>query len=402
MKNIVITGFSMNNFYSAGIFQTTLAYATAFKKLGHNVKIVVKDSDKISELKNSQNEPLIWLGNEYISTDELLKLESVDYLIYMGFIYDAIKDGGNGMYEALRSKFPDANFVYASFYNIPSALIAGITNETGFLSVKFENFNETFDELWVLESHIKGTRALLSNTFKCVKEMPLLVLEKDDYIEEYHNNKIDNVDIQSYEYSLENANKNAIINLDPQSRMKHSIVPIIGSLDWIRKEKGRRIIIGNAYPLWVNPDGNTNEEIFAYFKKYMSKTLTGEEYYNMIKQNENSPIHMYGRQPTQNILKQTKPFAASICIIGDWERWNVLFMDLLRFGVPVIHNFKDFDIGWKYEFPDTDGYNKALEQCQVDLFEKGLYHEYKKQARELFEKLSTISSNEDKLTELLK
>jgi len=401
MKDIIITGYTMKNFYSAGIFQTTLAYATAFKKMGHNVKIVIKDSDDIDSLKKDKNAPLKWLGIEYISTTELLKMESIDYLIYMGFTYNSIADGGSGLYEALRDKFPTSKFIYASFYNIPSGLVAGITNESGYLSVQYNNFDENFDEMWVLESHVKGTRDLLSNTFKSVKVMPLLVLEKDDYIEEYSNNEIGPVDIQNYEYDLEQVNRKALINLDPQSRMKHSFVPIVGALNWIRREEGRHITIGNAFPLWVNPDGNTNEEIFKYFKTYMAKTLKGEEYYNMIKQNENTPIKMYGRQATHGILKQAKPFAASICVIGDWERWNVLLMDLLRFGVPVIHNFKEIDIGWKYEFPDTQGFNDAIEQCQKDLYENGKYEEYKKQARDLFVRLSKIESNKAKLAELI-
>lgn len=403
MKDIIITGYTMENFYAAGIFQTTLAYATAFKKMGHNVKILIKDTDDINKLKKDPNQPLTWLGIEYISMQDVLKLDHIDYLIYMGFIFTEIEEGGNGSYEAVRERFKDAKFVYASFYNIPSGLVAGITNETGYLSVQFKNFTRVFDEMWVLESHMKGTRELLGCTYgkDKVKNMPLLVLEKKDYIQEYSNNTVPAVDISHYDFDLSKCSPKHLLNVDPHSRLKHGFVPIVGSLEWMRKEKGRQMVIGNAFPLWVNPDGNTNVEVHEYFKRYMKETMTGEEYYAMIKQNPDTPVKFYSRHPIHTIVQVSNAFAVVICVIGDWERWNVLLMDLFRMGVPVIHNFKDIDVGWKYEFPDTDGLNAAIEQCQQDLFENNLYDSYKQEARAKFEELSTLKSKEEELAKLI-
>ena len=401
-KDIIITGYAMDKFYAAGIFQTTLAYATAFKKMGHNVKILLRDSDKAGDYKEDIKKKLVWLGIEYINTAELLKMKKVDYIIYMGFIYNDKNSGGNGLWEAMRDKFKKAKFVYAAFYNVVSGLVAGLTREEGYLSVDFKELNNfAFEEMWVLESHMKGSRHLLAQTFGSVKEMPLLVLEKDDYIEEYYNNKTPPITVQDFKFDVETCSKQKLLNLDPHSRIKHGFVPIIGALDWIRKEEGRQMVIGNAFPIWVNADGHTDDKVHEYFKKYMSRTLTPEENYNVLTQVPETIIKFYSRHPIHEIMRVSEAFAVIICGIGEWERWNVLLMDLFKFGVPVIHNFRDIDVGWKYEFPDTEGVNDAIEQCYSDLFENGKYEEYKAQARKCFDELSTIDSNKKKLEALI-
>lgn len=401
MKDIVITSYSMNKFYGAGIYQTTTAYATAFKKLGYNVKMLLMDKDDISILKVEKEKPLTWLGLEYISTKDLKKLDNLDYLIYMGFSDKSLEEGGSGIYDLVRKRFDNCKVVYASFYNVLAGLIDGLTDSSGFLSVKFESFSSTYDEVWMLESHDFGIKTLFERTFKKVKLMPLLVFEKDDYIQEYSNNKVGKLDISHFEYNLSDVDKDVLLNVDPNSKYKNAFMPIVGSLEWLREKEGRHISIGNAFPLWVNSDGSKNENIYEYFKKYMRYTLDASEYYDMLKQNDDSLIWFYERQPIHKIITTTKTFAVIICVIGNWEKWNVLLMDLLRMGVPVIHNFDHINVGWKYKFPDADSLNTAINTCYNDLFENNLYEDYKKESRDVFESLSTIESNKEKIINLL-
>jgi hypothetical protein len=91
MKSIIITAYTMEKFYGAGIFQTTIAYATAFKKLGYSVKLLVNSSTPLSSLKLDNDKSLTWLGLEYINMEDLNKLNKVDYLIYMGWSSKSFK-----------------------------------------------------------------------------------------------------------------------------------------------------------------------------------------------------------------------------------------------------------------------------------------------------------------------
>lgn len=402
-KTVVITSYDMTKFYGAGIFQTTIAYATAFQKLGYNVKLLLAHGTPLADLKVDPEDKLVWLGLEYISIPDLDKLEKIDYMIYMGASEVAISEGGTGLYEKTKAHSPDCKIIYASFYNVLVGIIDGLTDDNGYLSVGFGTFSRTFDEVWILESHDFGHVPMLEKSFKKVRTMPLLVFEPDDYIHEYHNNKIPPVELTSWQYDPETADQKVLLNLDPNSKLKHTFFTLTSSLDWLREEPGRHFSVGNAYPLWVTSDSKKYDKIYDFFKKYMSFTLTEEEFMNMVKQTDNSLIWFYDRHPTPKILNRTKAFAVVITQVTNYcERWNVLLMDLFRMGVPVIHNFPDITAGWRYTFPDADSIDNAIRRCHEDIFETEFgYAKYVEAAQWEFREKASFRGLKDSIAALL-